>query len=250
MDHHDPRPKPKIGVKKIISLFITSTTTRFIETYKLTNRIVSNDDGRRMSHSNRIATDLHTELMQKQVKAAVISEELHRNHLGNVSDSDEETDSDLSPSYEPVANGVALNTTNGVIDPESIVPSISSENDSEASRDTAEFQPVNKKDEKEKSSRSSKKRKRSRSSSKHEKHRSSDKHARPRSSAKPGSSRSSIRHEKQRNSDKHERSSRGSDKRDRSQSNDAQENKRKRVSPLVINKRNNTVIMKGKGICI
>lgn len=250
VEHNDPRPKPQSGKKKTLRLLRTTTTKRFIETYKRTHRNLTQDGAGRVAHSNRVVKDMQTELAQKiiqtqlELKKAMTAEDFHRNQLEDVSNSEAESDSDLSPAYEPiVSNDEVLSTTNGVINPELIVPSLSSD-DSDISHDTAEFHPLSKKDAKEKSSRSSKKRRRSRSSSKHEKHRTSDKHTRNRSSSKLERSRSSGKREKRRSNDKHERP-RGSDKRDRSRSCDRQNNKKKKVAPLLINKRNNTVINKG-----
>lgn len=252
VEHNDPRPKRQSGPKKIIRLLRTHTTKRFIDTYKRTHRNLTQEGAGRVAHSNPVVKEMHTELVQKRIQTqkelrkTMTADDFHRNQLEDVSLSEAESDSDLSPSYEPVAsNDEVLSTTNGVINSELIVPSISSDNDSDLSHGTAEFHPVSKKDTKEKTSRTSKKRRRSRSASKHEKHRSSEKHARSRSS-KLEHSRSSGKREKRRGSDKHERSRGGSDhKRDRSRSCDRQENKKKRVAPLLINKRNNTVINKG-----
>lgn len=249
MDHVDPRTKPQSGPRPVLFMYKTTSTMRFIETYKRTNRNVTNGGDRRTAHANRVAKDLHNELMHKKLQTQKVLK--NATAAEAVPDSDgESNDSDLSPSYEPLAsNDETLSTNNGTTNPETIVPLISSENDSDASHGTAEFHPYdNDGSKKEKSSRSAKKRRRSRSSSKHDKHRSSDKHARAHTS-KLDRSRNSVKHEKRRSSDKHERS-RTSEKRGRSRSTEKHESKRKRVSPLRINKRNNTVVNKGMAVAI
>lgn len=243
VEHNDPRSKPRNVPRKMLRMYRTSTTSRFIETYKRTHRNVTNDGVCRVVHPNSTTTHMYESMRKKIQTQEALKNAGTAEDFQNVSDSDDGSDSDLSPTYEPIASNDGV-TINGV-NPESIVPSISSENDTDASHVTAEFHPVSKKDSsKEKSSRSTKKRRRSRSSGKHEKHRNSEKHSRVHSSTKHERTSTSSKRDKHRSSDKHERP-RGSDKRERSRSSDKPDNKRKRVAPLLINKRNNTVISKG-----
>lgn len=198
VDHYDSRTPPSDKPRELMRLRTSVATARFNETYRRTIRDVTNDSGsRNVAHSNHFA---------------VLKNALKHNPLDASANPNEDSDSDLAPTYIISA-------------PISVGP-----NESRV--------PVKK----DKSSRSVQKR--GRSSSKNGEHRKSEEHTGVRISSGRDRSHSTSLREKRLCSDKQKRS-RASGKRGRSHGIANDGSKKQRVSPLRINKRNNTVVSKG-----